>query len=218
MKVLSIQTGKPEPTPAKSGLTGHFKKPITGPVQIGPLGLSGDTICDLDNHGGVDQAVYLFGEPDRVWWQAELGRELPAGFFGENLLISDLLSADLAVGEKLTIGDVMLEITAPRIPCATYAAHIGDPQAIKQFYRAARPGAYARVLQTGQITAGQPVEFTSYNGDRILIIESTRHYLRHFDDPDFLARVLTVPAHHKLRALAQERLSKHAPETGPTSV
>ncbi|MDX8349716.1 MOSC domain-containing protein [Cognatiyoonia sp. IB215446] len=206
MELLSIQTGKPEKTPAKTGPTGHFKKPVDGPVAIHRLGLDGDAICDLKNHGGVDQAVYLFGTPDLEWWTKELGRETPPGFFGENLVISDLDTSSLAIGDILTIGDVTLQITAPRIPCATYAAHIGDGRAIKQFYAAERPGAYARVLKEGSVSKGMKVDLASYDGDRITVVDYMRAYRTKFKDEDFLRRVLALPAPQKLHAIAKERL------------
>ncbi|MEJ6402254.1 MOSC domain-containing protein [Yoonia sp. 2307UL14-13] len=208
--LLSIQIGKPEPTPAKAGLTGHFKKPVTGPVHIKKLGLEGDTICDLDNHGGVDQAVYIFGEPDRVWWSGALGQDLPPGYFGENLLISDIESAQLAIGDILRMGDVILQITSPRIPCATYAAHVRSGQAIKQFYAAERPGAYVRVLQHGEVQAGMKVTYDAYPGDRITLVENMQAYLARFADKAFLKRALHVPAHYKLHDLAKERLATGA--------
>ncbi|MEL6837692.1 MAG: MOSC domain-containing protein [Pseudomonadota bacterium] len=206
MEILSIQIGKPEKTPAKTGLTGHFKKPVEGPVAVGLMGLAGDAICDLDNHGGVDQAVYMFGQPDLDWWAKELNRDIPPGFFGENLVISDLVTASLAIGDILTLGDVVLQITSPRIPCATYAAHIGDGRAIKQFYAAERPGAYARVLKEGHVSKGMPVTLQPYDGDRITVVENMRAYRMKFKDEAFLRRTLHVPAHHKLHALAKERL------------
>lgn len=206
MKLLNTLIGKAEPTPAKTGLTGHFKKPVEGPVFVGRLGLENDVICDLDHHGGVDQAVYLFGEPDRLWWQTERDHDTPPGFFGENLLISHLHSATLAIGDKLMIGKVVLEITSPRIPCATYAAHIGSGQAIKKFYAAERPGAYARVLTTGFINANDKVILRPYAGIRLTIVENMRAYIGQFNDTDFLRNALTVPAHQKLHALARERL------------
>ncbi len=209
MEILSIQIGKPQKTPAKPGMTGHFKTPMTGSAAVGPMGLQGDTICDLANHGGVDQAVYLFGEPDRLWWAQELSRELSPGFFGENVIISELETANLALGDILTLGDVTLQITSPRIPCATYAAHIGSGQAIKQFYAAERPGAYGRVLQTGKMSNGDRVSLHPYEGDRITLIDYMHAYLRNFKDHTFLERAHSVPAHYKLHALAKERLGLH---------
>ena len=207
-KILSIQIGKPEKTSAKAGMTGHFKKPVDGAVQIGPLGLDGDAICDLDNHGGPEQAVYIFGDVDRHWWARELDRDVPPGYFGENLLISDLETGPLGLGDILTIGDVTLQITAPRIPCATYAAHIGSGQAIKQFYAAGRPGAYARVLQPGSVSAGMALTHTPHDGDHVTVAETMAQYLRKFSDTDFLQRILSVPAHAKLHQVARLRLSE----------
>lgn len=207
MQLLSVLIGQPEKTPAKAGLTGHFKKPVAT-AEITADGLSGDHIMDREHHGGVDQAVYIFGDLDRTWWAEELDRPVPPGFFGENLLISELETGPLAIGDQLTIGAVTLEITSPRIPCATYAAHIGDGQAIKQFYAAERPGAYARVLHGGQVTAGDAVTLTPYPGDRITMVDQTRHYLRKFDDNAFLARLRHLPAHYKMHAIVHERLGK----------
>jgi MOSC domain-containing protein YiiM len=208
MEILSIQTGKPMTTPVKTGKTGHFKTPVDGPVMVGPSGLGGDTICDLENHGGVDQAVYMMGAPDLAHWSQELGRDIKPGFFGENLVITDLETTTLAIGDILTMGDVTLQITSPRIPCATYAAHIGSPRAVKQFYAVERPGAYARVLKPGTISCGVAVQLHPFAGDRITIIENMRAYRGNFRDTAFLERALTVPAHYKLHALAKQRLGQ----------
>ena len=207
MQVLAVLTGKLSPTPAKAGMTGYFKTPVAE-ARVTTLGLAGDQIGDTDNHGGVDQAVYIFTEPDRVWWADFLTRDVGPGYFGENLLVSDLTSADLCIGDRLAIGEVLLEITSPRIPCTTFAAHVGDPQAIKWFYQAQRPGAYARVLAEGVIRPGDPIVFTPYVGDRITMIEDTAAYLSHHKDTADLLRRLDIPAHHKAKALARARLAQ----------
>ena len=163
---------------------------------------------DREHHGGVDQAVYLFGEDDRLWWQDTLKRDVGPGFFGENLLIDGLSSQQICIGDQFQIGDVVLEITAPRIPCATYAAHIGSGQAIKQFYAAARPGAYARVLQEGRIRPEAQVTYVPYTGIRVKVIEMMAQYLRRYSDPEFLQRVLHTPAHYKMHQEARRRLGK----------
>ncbi len=198
--------GQPEATPAKEGMTGHFKKPVDDPIQINELGLQGDTICDLNNHGGADQAVYLFGEPDRAWWADHLKRDVGPGFFGENILVADMHSADMVIGDILTMGEVTLQITSPRIPCLTYAAHIGTNQAIKDFFNAERPGAYGRVLKTGKVSVGDPITLAPYTGERITVVDNMRAYRNNFNDPDFLRRALTVPAHYKMHHLAKEKL------------
>ena len=83
MHLVSVNVGKAQPIQAKSGMSGIYKLPQSAPVQIGRLGLDGDAIVDVENHGGVDQAVYVFGTPDYVWWSGELKRELAPGTFGE---------------------------------------------------------------------------------------------------------------------------------------
>src|SRR4051812_49502169 len=106
----SIARAKP------SGKTGIFKQPVDGPVAISSLGLDHDAIVDTENHGGFDQAVYLFTQPDYAWWSAHLHAPLAPGTFGENLLLSDMESAAWNIGDRFAIGDVLLEITAPRTP------------------------------------------------------------------------------------------------------
>lgn len=208
MRVLATCIGAAEPIATKSGMTGHFKVPQAGGVTVGETGLVGDTIIDRANHGGPDQAVYIFGEGDRAWWAQRLGRDLAAGFFGENLLVDGLCSADLALGDLLVIGDVTLQITAPRIPCVTFAARIGDPQGVKMFHEAARPGSYARVLQGGAIAPCDAIDHIKYDGDRIGIVDNFKAFLAGFPDPAFLERLLTVPAHYKAHQIATERLAR----------
>src|SRR5579872_5822711 len=119
MRVVSVNVGKEQPIRGAkpSGKTGIYKMPSAAPVQVTPLGLEGDAIVDTENHGGLDQAVYVFTMPDYTWWSTHLGRPLAPGTFGENLTLSDLESATLRIGDRLQVGQVLLEITAPRIPC-----------------------------------------------------------------------------------------------------
>lgn len=207
MQVLSVLIGKPEPTPAKSGTTGHFKWAVPS-AEIAPKGLQGDYIADLENHGGPDQAVYVFGDRDRAWWSKKLGKPLRPGYFGENLLISALETGDLAAGDQFHIGKVILEVTSPRIPCATYAAHVGVPQDIKDFYKAARPGVYSRVLAPGLIYQGDAVQLVPYDGIRLSMSEMMAAYQENHRDQGFLRRALHTPAYYKLHQLARTRLGK----------
>jgi MOSC domain-containing protein YiiM len=135
----------------KSGRTGIFKEPAWGPVAVTASGLQGDVVVDIRNHGGPDQAVYLFGAPDYEWWADEVGRELPPGSFGENMAVSGLRSASLDVGDRLHVGTAVLAVKAPRIPCATLAGRMWDPVFFGRFRRAERPGVYCRVSY-GRVT------------------------------------------------------------------
>lgn len=198
MKILAVCLGRPEILPGKKYKTGINKLAIQGPVMVDAEGLVGDAILNRKHHGGVDQAVYIEGSIDLDWWQTELGRDLPFGTFGENLVIEGLESAMLAAGDRLAIGEVLLEITSARIPCATFAAKMGEPTFVKRYTRAARPGAYARVLQGGMVEAGQSVEFKPWSGDRVTMREMMATFGRRLSDTD-RARYLAAPVHYKVK-------------------
>ncbi|MCC7141107.1 MAG: MOSC domain-containing protein [Candidatus Eisenbacteria bacterium] len=137
--------------------TGLFKTPLQGSTIVGVEGVEGDRIGSPKHHGGPDQAVYLYSEEDIEFWRGQLAVECGPGFFGENLTL-DRWWPDLRIGDRLVAGDVTLEITAPRIPCATLAARTGDPKFVRRFVEAARPGAYARVLMPGTLSPGDLFE------------------------------------------------------------
>ena len=168
-KVDSVNLGRPRPNPHKEvGWTGIGKQPTDGPVEVrapGPKstglgsGLVGDFIGDGKHHGGDDQAVYAFQREDLDEWERRLGRELPNGFFGENLTTIGLDINNARIGERWRIGDeVVLQVTAPRIPCATFRGWMGEKGWAKIFTAAGRPGAYLKVLTPGVIRAGDPIE------------------------------------------------------------
>ena len=198
MKIRAVCLGRPEILPGKKYKTGINKLAIQGPIMVDAEGLVGDAILNRKHHGGVDQAVYIEGSIDLDWWQAELGRELPYGTFGENLVIEGLESTMLAAGDRLAIGEVLLEVTSARMPCATFAAKMGDPTIVKRYTRAARPGAYTRVLQGGMVEAGQAVEFTPWSGDRVTMREMMATFGRRLSETD-RARYLAAPVHYKVR-------------------
>ncbi|MBK8619654.1 MAG: MOSC domain-containing protein [Anaerolineales bacterium] len=137
MQLTSINIGQKQTLQSgdKSEITGIFKQPVPGPIQITALGIAEDFIGSLEDHGGPDQAVYVYGTKDYEWWSIELGREIGAGTFGENLTISELESAKLNIGDFLHVGEVTLQITAPRIPCGTFARRMEDPKFVKRFSR-----------------------------------------------------------------------------------
>lgn len=159
MQVLSINIGRAQPLDPHnpSRTSGIFKTPAVGPVQITVTGVSGDVIVNTQNHGGVDQAVYVYGRPEYDAFERELGYALPNGIFGENLTITNLESASFTIGDRLSIGDVVLEVTAPRTPCESLNARMGDNQFVKRFFAANRPGFYCRVITPGTVQSGDVV-------------------------------------------------------------
>ncbi|MEF3119166.1 MOSC domain-containing protein [Streptomyces chrestomyceticus] len=168
MKLLSVNVGRPGPMeyPGATGSTGIGKRPVDGPVAVsapGPKGvagsgLAGDAVVNLRHHGGDDQAVYAYAREDLDVWEKELGRALPAGMFGENLTTSGLDVTHARIGERWRVGpQLLLEVTSARIPCMTFQGRLGEPGWIKRFTRAGVPGAYLRVLEPGEIRAGDPI-------------------------------------------------------------
>ena len=210
MRLLSVNVGREEPIEngKASGKSGIYKRPVDTAVRITPLGLAGDTIFDTENHGGEDQAVYIYTAPDYAWWAEELGRELEPGTFGENLTIRDLVSADAFIGDRLHVGDVILEVTAPRIPCATLAARMEDPGFVKRFRWAERPGLYCRVIREGEVRAGDAVTIERYRSETISAIEMFRDVF----DPDLsesgLRRHLVAPVAVRDRILKEQQLGE----------
>ena len=138
--------------------TGIVKLPVEGPVQVDRDGLEGDHIGSVRDHGGPDQAVYLFSVEDYAWWEESLQRRLEPGIFGENLTVSGWDPETARVGDLWEMDGLRLELSGPRIPCATLAARMGIPTLVKRFAQANRGGAYARVLHSGTVRAGLPVE------------------------------------------------------------
>jgi MOSC domain-containing protein YiiM len=175
------------------GRTAIDKRPVPGPVVVQTLGLVGDTSLDRKYHGGRDQAVYAYAGEDQAGWEAELGRPVPPGSFGENLTTEGLDVTGAVVGERWQVEGadgsppVLLEVTAPRIPCATFQAFTGEPHWVRRFTERGAPGAYLRVLGEGRITAGASVEVVERPAHGVTIGEV--FVLRHAD-PDRLARLL----------------------------
>lgn len=149
------------PGPKETGLTAIDKRPRPGRVAVEELGLAGDSVCDTKHHGGPDQALYVYAREDSDWWAAELDREIPPGWFGQNLDTEGLDVTGALIGERWRIGDgpeaVEVEVRSPRIPCVTFEHRMQLRGWIKRFHREGRPGAYLKVRRTGTIGAGDPV-------------------------------------------------------------
>ena len=208
MQLISVNIGQARAmkNAKASGKTGIYKLPVLEPVQITTNGLPGDAICDVENHGGVDQAVYIFGAPDYAWWSEQLGYELAPGTFGENLTISELESTQFSIGDRLHIGSVILEVTAPRIPCVTLAVRMGDPTFVKRFRYAERPGLYCRVIQAGSVQVGEPVTWEPYQGETITALEMFRDFYAPEQSEATIRRHLAAPIAIRDRVDQEERL------------
>ncbi|MEU8524150.1 MULTISPECIES: MOSC domain-containing protein [Streptomyces] len=170
MKLLSVNAGRArtvEYTDSASGMTGIDKRPVEGPVRVespgargvSGSGVAGDAVCDLRFHGGEDRAAYAFAREDLDRWERELGRPLANGSFGENLTTLGLDVNGALIGERWRIGaDLVVEVTGGRIPCRTFAGFVEEDGWVRRFTQSqAGPGALLRVIEPGEIRAGDAV-------------------------------------------------------------
>ncbi|MGO4144112.1 MOSC domain-containing protein [Paenarthrobacter sp. YAF11_1] len=149
------------PDPGNVGVTAMDKRPVEGPVKVHKLGLHGDVQANRIDHGGEDQALYAYSQADADYWAGELQREVRAGLFGENLRVSGIETTGAVIGERWKIGlDVEVEVTSPRVPCATFQRVLEEPQWVKRFTQAGRIGTYLRVIRTGTVSAGDHIHRT----------------------------------------------------------
>jgi len=210
MKLLSVNVGKPRPNPWKGiSATGIDKRPVAGPVAVaapgpkgtGEVGLAGDRVYDVKNHGGPDQAVYAYAREDLDRWEAELGRPLAGGAFGENLTTHGVDVNGALIGERWRVGpDVVLEVACARIPCGTFQGWLEQEGWIKRFTQAAVPGAYLRVVEPGEIRAADPVEIVHRPDHDVSVALVFRAMTL---EPDLLPRLLAadaLPASERERA------------------
>ncbi|MCA1783668.1 MAG: MOSC domain-containing protein [Dermatophilaceae bacterium] len=122
-------------------------------------GVVGDLVGNARHHGGADKAVYAFSREELNWWERELRRGLPDGTFGENLTTKGLDLESLRINQRLRVGDdVVLEVSIPRQPCATFQRHLGEPGWTRRFTSHGRCGAYLRVRSPGVLRPGDAID------------------------------------------------------------
>ncbi|MFB4277846.1 MOSC domain-containing protein [Nonomuraea sp. MTCD27] len=194
MRILSVNVGTPVDADWAGNLkrTAIDKRAVPHRVQVLADGLVGDEQADKQHHGSPDQAVYAYAGEDYDWWEGELGRELRHGQFGENLTTSGLDVNGALVGERWRVGGAVLEVTKPRTPCVVFRNWMDESGWIKRFTAAARPGAYLKVVELGELGAGDEVEIVSRPDTGVSVADWFR--ARH-GDRDALRRILAVPGH-----------------------
>jgi len=136
------------------GKTGIDKRPVNGAIRFTDNGLAGDVVVDKKHHGGFDKAVYAYASEDARWWERQIGVAVNNGAFGENLTTEGIDVNGALIGERWRIGNVLLEVSEPRIPCRVFAGFWDRPTLIKDFTAALRPGSYLRIIEEGEIKAG----------------------------------------------------------------
>lgn len=200
MKLISVNVGLPRQVTWKGKIfsTGIFKEPVNDRVMVRSLNLHGDGQADLTVHGGLDKAVYVYPFEHYDFWQRELpDTELTLGNFGENFTIAGLREEEVNVGDRFQIGTVKLMVTQPRLPCYKLGIRFGRSDMVKRFLASRRTGFYFRVLQEGEVVAGDTLELVSRDDNNITVADITQLYTREKTDPELLhcaAQLEALPA------------------------
>jgi MOSC domain-containing protein YiiM len=213
MRVVSVNVGQPRLNPWKTiKLTGIDKRPAAGPVMVtrprakgmGMVGLAGDRVYDVREHGGPDRAVYAYAREDLDFWAAELDRPLPNGAFGENLTTEGADVNGALIGERWRVGPALvLEASGPRIPCGTFQGWLAQAGWIKRFALAGRPGTFFRVIEPGEIQAGDEIEIVHRPDHDVTVALTFRALLV---EPELLPRLIAADAlDRELMDLADRR-------------
>lgn len=158
-RLISVNVGLPKEVDTDRRIveTAFWEEPVGGRVKVRHDNLEGDRQADLTVHGGPDKAVYAYAIEETRLWEEELGRELGPGAFGENLTTEGVDVSGAVLGERWRIGTTLLEVVQPRLPCFKLGLKMGDPTFLKRFALASRPGAYLKILEEGDLGAGDPI-------------------------------------------------------------
>ena len=197
MKLLSMNVSQPKEVlhNGKRIKTGIFKEPVSGRTMMRRLNLDGDGQGDPSVHGGIHKAVYVYPVEHYDYWKRELSRDdLTYGKFGENLTVEGMLEDTVHIGDVFRIGEALVEVSQPRVPCFKLGIKMGDPQIVKPFLESERVGFYVRVLEEGEVGAGDAIERTKV-GDGGMTVKEIVH-LRHFDNANTAAieKAANLPA------------------------
>ena len=176
MKLLSVQTGRPRGVEHRGRTirTAIYKDPVLFRVRVHRLGLEGDAQADLRVHGGPEKAVYAYDLSGYAHWRRELGVDLPHGQFGENLTVEGMPETEVRIDDVYRVGGALLQVSQPRSPCYKLALKMERPTFPKAFLRSGRTGFYLRVLDEGELGAGDPIELVSRQPGAVTVEKMVR--------------------------------------------
>ena len=197
MRIISINVSKPVEIEyrGKTISTGIFKKPVETRLAVSLHGLEQDGQADLEAHGGLDKALYVYSFDNYSYWAEELGRlELPYGQFGENLTVEGLADDVVCIGDIYRIGKLLAQVTQPRVPCYKLGIRVGSSKFPKQFMKSGRVGFYLRVLEEAEIGAGDLIEKLSGDSTKLSIEQSMLALVKGPRQKRIIDLALQIPA------------------------
>ena len=209
MKLLSVNVSLPRGVPhlGKTVSTGIFKEPVSGRIMLRMLHLEGDGQADRENHGGIYKAVYAYSIEHYEHWKRELGRtDFIPGQFGENFTVQGMGEDDVHIGDVFRLGGALVQVTQPRAPCYKLGLKMGMPRFPKLFLVSGRVGFYLRVLEEGEVGAGDVIERVRVDPERMTVSEMNRLLYITPNDRQALERALRIEALSPRRRRAFEEL------------
>ena len=221
--VLSVQVGGPQTYEwlGRELRTSIFKHPVEGSVKVRFHNLEGDDQSDRKSHGGADKAIYAYAREDEDWWEAELGKPVENGLFGENLTTAGLDLTNVVIGQTWRVGTAVLQVTEPRTPCWKLGLKMGDPGFPRRAAKSRRPGVLLRILQEGALQAGDTIALDPPPAHGVTAADINRIYYGEVKDvsaiyatPELAAHWRTWADHRTVWHEEDERLGRHEPLTG----
>lgn len=179
-------------------ITGIRKTSRLEGIAVNCCGVEGDLIGNAEHHGGPDQAVYVYSASDMEWWSLHEGLPATPGFYGENLTLNAWWD-EVRIGDRMVFSDAVLEISAPRVPCRTLEVIAGKVDFKNTFYRAARPGAYARVIMAGIIHPSEIPAIIPAPLDNPTVIQAFRFWRNGEGGDRMLEALLKAPTAVRFR-------------------
>lgn len=195
MKLISLNVGFPRQVTFRGELvtTGIFKEPIHHRTKLRKLNLDGDKQADLKVHGGVDKAVYSYPEEHYRFWQKELpDMYLSWGMFGENFTTEGLFEDNVNIGDQFQIGTAIVIATQPRMPCYKLGVKFGRMDIIKRFLSSGLTGIYFKVLQEGEVGAGDLIELIRRDDNNVTVKDVVRIYTVDKYDVQTMERAIMI--------------------------
>ncbi len=200
--IVALHVGQPQTYRDETGRdnrpaewrTAFFKTTVAGPVAVGNEGLEGDGVADHQNHGGIDGAILAYAAAHYEQWADELpDKPMTFGGFGENLTVDGITEADVCIGDRWRVGELLLEVSKPRQPCWKLCRRWEQPDLAKRVVQTGRSGWYFRVRQTGEVSVGDRLELAERPRPDWSVTRTSRLFFGIDRDPVAARELATLP-------------------------
>jgi ferredoxin-NADP reductase/MOSC domain-containing protein YiiM len=216
-RLLSVNVGMPRDVAwqGRTVHTGIWKAPVKGPRRVRRLNIDGDGQGDTAGHGGEHRAVFVYQDDSYRYWQEQLGRSnLVHGQFGENFTVEGLADTNVCIGDRYRIGSALFEVTQPRVTCYRLGIRMDEPDMAALLVRHGRPGFYFRVIEEGDVEAGDEIIQVAAGPERMSVFEINALLYLPPHPRERLERALRIPAlsrgwHRSFEALLEQQRTEN---------